>query len=68
MGKREWLIKARKERGYKQNEFAKMVNLSKNYLCSIESGDRRPSGKVALRISRALGFPMEKFFEDESIK
>lgn len=66
MGKREWLINARKDRGFKQNEFASEVGLSKNYLSAIESGDRTPSGKAALKISRALGFPMERFFEEEN--
>ena len=66
MGKREWLIEARKEKGFKrQNQFAEAVGLSKNYLSAIESGERTPSGKAALKIAKVLEVPMERFFEED---
>lgn len=68
MGKREWLIEARKEKGFKrQNQFAEAVGLSKNYLSAIENGKRTPSGKAALKIAKALEVPMERFFEEDSV-
>lgn len=63
--KRTWLIEARKEKGFNQKEFAKEINIAKSYLSAIENGERTPSGHIALRISKAIGYPMEKFYEGE---
>lgn len=65
---RDWLINARKEKGMKQHEFAKEVKIAKSYLSAIESGERTPSGYTALKISKALNFPMERFYEEEIMK
>jgi putative transcriptional regulator len=68
MGKREWMIEARREKGFKrQNQFAEAVGLSKNYLSAIENGERTPSGKAALKIAKALDIPMERFFEEDQV-
>jgi putative transcriptional regulator len=64
--KRTWLVDARKEKGIKQQELAEMAQIAKSYLSEIENGNRTPSGHTALRISKIIDVPMEKFFEDET--
>ena len=65
--KRDWLIAARKAKGYStQAEFAKALNIAKSYLSAIENGERTPSGKTALKIADALDVKMEMFFKNES--
>ena len=67
--KRDWMIAARKAKGYEtQAEFAKELNIAKSYLSAIESGERTPSGKTALKIANALDVRMDMFFMDESEK
>jgi putative transcriptional regulator len=62
--KREWLIDLRKEKELTQSQIANQVGLSKNHYCNIENGIRTPSGKIALKISEELEFPMEKFYQE----
>lgn len=67
--KREWMIAARKAKGYEtQAEFAKDLNIAKSYLSAIESGERTPSGKTALKIANALDIRMDMFFVEEGSK
>ena len=67
--KRDWMIAARKAKGYEtQAEFAKELNIAKSYLSAIESGERTPSGKTALKIANALDIRMDMFFMDEPEK
>ncbi|MGP4063069.1 helix-turn-helix transcriptional regulator [Halobacillus sp. H74] len=63
--KRDWLIQIRKEAGFKQNELAEKIGIGKSYLSEIEKGNRTPSGKLGLKIARALEFNMERFYEDD---
>ncbi|MGQ0440594.1 helix-turn-helix transcriptional regulator, partial [Bacillus sp. B-TM1] len=49
--KREWLIKLRKEKGFKQFEMAKTLDISSNYYCEIESGKKNPRWNIAMRIA-----------------
>lgn len=66
MKKREWLIAARKEKGFEtQAEFAQSLGMAKSYLSAIENGERTPSGKTALKMANLLDIKMEMFFEDE---
>ena len=54
------LRKARKERGYSQLEFARLVGVSRQTVSSIETGQFNPTAKLALVICIAL----DKKFED----
>ena len=61
---REWLIRRRRENGFTQEKLASMVGVSKKHISAIERGYRNPSGHVAMRISKVLGFDMAYFFEE----
>ncbi len=50
----------RQERGYSQEELAKLVGVSRNTISSIETGQFSPTAKLALVICIAL----DKKFED----
>lgn len=63
--KREWLSKAREDKGLTKTELAKRIKVVKSYISALENGDKNPSGKVALKLSYVLDVPMEKFFESE---
>lgn len=66
MKKREWLTEARLRKGFEtQAQLASEIGIAKSYLSAIESGDRTPSGKTAMKISSLLGVPLEKFFDEE---
>jgi transcriptional regulator with XRE-family HTH domain len=60
---RGWLITARKNKNWTQNNVAEMVNISRSYYSEIENGKKNPSGKVAIKISKLFGLKPEKFFE-----
>ncbi|WP_170289790.1 helix-turn-helix transcriptional regulator [Cytobacillus depressus] len=62
---REWMIEARKELGFSKSELAKEVKVVRSYITEIEKGNKSPSGKLALKLSRVLKVRMEKFFEEE---
>lgn len=54
---REWLTKIREQQGMQQKDVALSCNISRQYYNYIESGERRPSPKVAQKIATTLGFP-----------
>lgn len=60
---RIFLRDARKSRDYTMREVAELVGISPGYYSLIEHGKKTPSGKVAARLSKLLGVPLEKFFE-----
>ena len=47
MGKRDWLIQMRKEKGMYQRDIAAAAGISEQHYSMIESGSRRPSPSVA---------------------
>ena len=57
---------ARKERSLSQEQLARMTNVSRQTICSIENGQFHPSAKLALTICEVLNQPFETlfFFED----
>lgn len=63
---RQWLIDIRNNKNLTQEDVAYSAKVSRPYITSIESGDRRPSVKVAKRIATTLGFEWTLFFEVES--
>ena len=50
----------RQERGYSQDELARLVGVSRNTISSIETGQFSPTAKLALILCIAL----DKKFED----
>ena len=57
---------ARMKKGYKQQELAEMIGVSRYYLSSLETGKiKYPSGKIMLKISKALDTPIQELFFNE---
>ena len=62
---REWLIEARRKKGFTQEQVATNCGISRQYYSFIESGDRNAPVKTAKKIAEILGFDWQKFFECE---
>ena len=52
----------RKERGLNQDEFAKLLNVSRQTISSIETGKYNPSLELAFAISDFFGKQIEEIF------
>ena len=52
----------RKERGLKQDDFAKMLRVSRQTISSIETGKYNPSLELAFAISSVFGKRIEEIF------
>lgn len=61
---REKLISTRESQGYTQYTFAKAVGTSRSHYSQIETGDKTPSLKLAIRIKAVLGYPFDDIFFD----
>lgn len=48
------------ERGIDRAAFAKAVGISRSHLDMILRGEKRPGSKLALRMSKLLGVPLEE--------
>ena len=53
---------ARKEAGYSQLEFARLIGVSRKTISSIETGQFNPTAKLALIICIALDKKFEELF------
>ncbi len=53
---------ARAEKGLSQGELAKLIGVSRQTICSIETGQFCPSAKIALIICTALDRKFEELF------
>jgi transcriptional regulator with XRE-family HTH domain len=60
LGKR--IAYLRKERHYSQLALALSCGLTKSYLSDLERGQRNPTLKVLLRLSRGLDVTLEELF------
>ncbi|KXY48874.1 helix-turn-helix transcriptional regulator [Bacillus sp. FSL M7-1020] len=60
--KREWLIKLREDKGLKQLEVAKILDISSNYYCEIEKGKKNPRWNIAMRIAEFFDVSVDNFF------
>ena len=56
------LAAARIERGIERTELSQMIGVTPQLLGYIELGKYRPDLALALRISEALGLPLEQVF------
>lgn len=61
----EELLEIRKKRKLTQQEVADLAGLKRSYYGMIETGNRRPSPEVAMRLAKALGFDWTRFYEAE---
>lgn len=62
---REWLIALRKAQGWTQAQLAEATGIAPNYVCLIETGQRKVPVWTAKKIAAALGFEWQKFYEDD---
>lgn len=51
------IVKLRKEKGLRQNELARISNLSQTYLSQIENNQKDITFKTLNKISQAMGVP-----------
>ncbi|WP_075876644.1 helix-turn-helix transcriptional regulator [Merdibacter massiliensis] len=56
------LKEARNEKGFSQQELAKLVGVSRNTISSIETGQFNPTAKLALILCIALDKKFEELF------
>lgn len=52
----------RKEKAVSQEELAVFAGVTVRYIAFLESGDRKPSIEVALKIAKKLETPVEEIF------
>lgn len=64
---REWLFEARKAKGLTQLEVAKKLDISEQYYCFIEKGERQKRMDLALasRLSAIFGISVKRIVEME---
>lgn len=62
---RLWLRNKRIKDKISQEDLSNRVGISQNYYSSIETGNRRPSPKVAKKIAKELNLNWQDFFPDE---
>lgn len=54
--------------GWRQEDLAERVGVSRQTIISIESGRYNPSLQLAWRLSRALGTAIEDLFDFEEVR
>lgn len=59
---REWLIVARKNKGFTQEEVADKIGVTRTAYARYETGERTPVPSMAEKISHLLGIQKEYFF------
>lgn len=58
------LQKLRQAMGYTQQTFSDTVGTSRNHYSQIETGDKNPSLKLALRIKKVLNYQGDDIFDN----
>ena len=56
------LEELRKQRGIRQEELAEALEVSRQTIGSLENGRYNPSIRLAFKISRYFGLPIEEIF------
>jgi XRE family transcriptional regulator, fatty acid utilization regulator len=62
----EKLKKYRQRKSMSQQEFAKLLGISQNYLSEIESGIHTPSLKMLINISQKMNTTIQKLISEKS--
>lgn len=65
LGKRQWLLKVRKEKGFSQALTGAMAGISQPMYNYIELGYKNPSKEQAAGIAEALGITYDDFIRNE---
>ncbi len=67
---RKNIKKLRKKKGLTQQRLADLTELSRDYICDIESMKKHKYFTIATlgRISDALNTPIDQFFRDDEVK
>lgn len=67
---REWLLSARKEKGWTQLEVANKLGISESYFSFVENGTRQKRMDISLasKLSVIFDIPVEKIIEMEEQK
>lgn len=63
--KREWLIELRKSKQLTQEDVADSCDVVGYTISCIETGKRRPSVELAMKLAKLLNFRWEKFYVDD---
>lgn len=58
------LQKLRQANGYTQQTFSDAIGISRSHYSQIESGEKIPSLKLALRIKKALSYSQDDIFDN----
>lgn len=56
------LITLREKKGYTQATFSDAIGISRSHYSQIETGEKRPSYPVSLKIKRQLNYPFDDLF------
>lgn len=56
----------REAKGFTQQTFSVLIGISRSYYSQVETGDKQPSLRVALRIKQALGYYGDDIFDNIS--
>lgn len=59
------LVEIRKKLKLTQQQVAERAGMNRAYYTMIETGIRRPSPEVAMRLGKALDFDWTRFYEPE---
>lgn len=62
---RRWMVELREEKFGTQEELAKSVGISRNYVSELESGTKDPSVPMAKKLASVLGCDWTLFYADE---
>lgn len=54
----------REAHGFTQQKFSEAVGISRSHYAQVETGDKQPSLRLALRIKRALGYFGDDIFDN----
>ena len=59
---RSKLIKLRRQKGFTQEQMAKLLNIERSCYSNYENGYRNPSFENVLKLKKILGVTDDKFF------
>ncbi|MCL6479479.1 MAG: helix-turn-helix domain-containing protein [Peptococcaceae bacterium] len=58
------LVYLRQERGYTQEQLAKILKISPGHLCNLETGNRFPSWNLQKRLEQFFGIPASELLAE----
>ena len=67
-GKRDWLVRIRKNKGLSQDMTAALSDISQTHYSKIENGFTDPSPEVVERVCKVIGITPEEFYSKDDIR